>query len=105
MGHGLHRPCSWPVSRADGPADDERGRKGDSSNKDGHGASRTTSDCDFEDDVTMLRGYSFLGNIRNAPANATCSPTVARGLGHLGQWQKQFIISLDAALPNGDYEK
>ena len=42
------------------PADDDRSREGDSSSEEEDTSSNTPFDHDFEDDVTMLRGYSFI---------------------------------------------
>ena len=87
------------VETADAPADDDRDRKGDSSSEDGNGASRTTSDHDFEDDVTMLRGYSFIAittDVATFEMHRLVQLSPQRWLeaqGQLGRWQKQFIIS------------
>ena len=81
----------------------------DCSSEDGDSSPDLPPDHGFEDDLTMLRGYSFVSVTTDAATfemHQLVQLATQRwldGQGQLRRWQKQFIIGLDPAFPNGDY--
>ena len=89
---------------------DEDGNESDTSSEDGDDFLEMTFDDQFEDDVTMLLGYSFIAVTTDVAAfemHRLVQLATQRWLaakGQLKRWQQQFISSLHAAFPTGNYE-
>ena len=90
--------------------DDDRGSENDTSSEDGDDSREMTLDDEFEDDVTMLLGYSFIAVTTDAAAFEMhrlvqlATQRWIKAKGELKRWQQQFISCLHAAFPNGKYE-
>ena len=90
--------------------DNDHGSESDTSSEDGDDSSEMTFDDKFEDDVTMLVGYSFIAVTTDVAAfemHRLVQLATQRWLAAEGQlkwWQQQFISSLHAAFPTGNYE-
>ena len=90
--------------------DDDHSSESDASSEGGDDSSETAFNDEFRDDVTMLLGYSFIAVTTDVAAfemHRLVQLATQRWLaaeGQLKQWQQQFILSLHAAFPNGNYE-
>ena len=78
--------------------------------EDGNNSLELTFDDEFEDDVTMLLGYSFIAVTTDAAAfemHRLVQLATLRWLEaqeQLERWKKQFIVALNYAFPSGEYE-
>ena len=88
----------------------DHGSGSNTSSEDGDGSLEMTFDDKFEDDVTMLLGFSFIAVTIDVAAfemhrlvQLATQQWLEAG-GQLKRWQQQFISSLHAAFPTGNYE-
>ena len=78
--------------------------------EDGNNSLELTFNDEFEDDMTMLLGYSFIGVTTDAAAfemHRLVQLATLRWLEaqeQLERWKKQFIVALNYAFPSGEYE-
>ena len=92
------------------PVNDDHGSDSNSFGEDGDSSSEISFDDNFGNDVTMLLGYSFIAvttDVASFEMHRLVQLATQRWLeaeGQLERWQQQFVMSLEAAFPTGDYE-
>ena len=111
---GRARAGNGPGSRKERRRDDEKGNGNeDGSDGDGNGdrdsISEASNDDGFEEDVQILRDYSFISleTSRTFEMHALVQLATRRWLeaeGQCEQWKHHYIRNLAAAFPAGDYE-